>query len=284
MAAADCQPVTGTRILGRHLAQADSRLAFVPPDVTISYAPAPGSQRMFRPDELTRIMRRWHGDNFTLEPICFVYPAYSLDPGELAAAIRRATGAQQVELIEHSRFPAPRGEIEFQPSPSGRSAADGSRLYRGVVRYAGTKTQTIWARALCRYRTRRIVALSNIAAGMPIDPQQIELRELDTTEKDATNAGVLEEVIGRASARPILAGESINPKLLRIPPAVQRGDRVRVEVRSGRARVSLDTIAESAGRQGERVLLRDSASGRRFRASVASQGSATINVSPGAIR
>jgi flagella basal body P-ring formation protein FlgA len=279
LATAECHSVSEPRILGRHLALADSRLAFIPAEAIIAYTPAPGVSRIFLPSELSRIAQRWQGKSLPAAPLCFIYPVYPLDPKELAAAIRQATGADEVEVVEHSRFPAPNGAIEFQPAASGRPAADGSRIFRGGVRYSGTRTQIIWTRAICRYRTRRVVAAAAIAAGDPIRARDIELREAYTTEKDSAAATRPEEVIGRAATRPIAAGAAIYPKLLRIPPSVERGDRVRVEVRSGRARISLDTVAESPGRNGEHVLLRDNVSGRRFRASVAGPGAAVLDAS-----
>ena len=58
---------------------------------------------------------------------------------------------------------------------------------------------------------------------------------------------------------------------------VQRGDEISVEVRSGPARLRFDGRAESAGRAGDSILVRNPLSGKLFQAKVLSKGKATID-------
>lgn len=64
----------------------------------------------------------------------------------------------------------------------------------------------------------------------------------------------------------------------RVPeePLVERGDPVEVEVRSGGVRLAFRAAAESGGRAGEAVLVRNPASGQRFRAVVEARGKVGI--------
>jgi hypothetical protein len=60
------------------------------------------------------------------------------------------------------------------------------------------------------------------------------------------------------------------------PKDVKAGDDVRVTVTVGAARLSLDALAETSGRAGERVLLKNRESGRRFAAVIVGPGQARI--------
>lgn len=64
------------------------------------------------------------------------------------------------------------------------------------------------------------------------------------------------------------------------PRDIKAGDEVRVVVRMGAARLTLDALAETSGRVGERILLKNRESGRRFAAVVAGPGAARIGELP----
>jgi hypothetical protein len=57
---------------------------------------------------------------------------------------------------------------------------------------------------------------------------------------------------------------------------VERGDPVRVQVRSGGVLLAFDALAESPGAAGEAVLVRRAADGRRFRARIEGPGKVVI--------
>jgi hypothetical protein len=59
-------------------------------------------------------------------------------------------------------------------------------------------------------------------------------------------------------------------------PEVLRGGVVRVEVRSGSVRIAFDALAESSGRRGEAVLIRNPENGQRLRAIVEAAGKVAI--------
>jgi hypothetical protein len=59
-------------------------------------------------------------------------------------------------------------------------------------------------------------------------------------------------------------------------PLILRGDTVRVEVRSGGVVLAFDAPAESSGRAGEEVMVRNPANGQRFRATVEATGKVAI--------
>ena len=66
-------------------------------------------------------------------------------------------------------------------------------------------------------------------------------------------------------------------KLEAPPREVERGDRVAVEVRSGSALLKFDAAAESGGKAGDVVSLRNPANGARFRARVVAKGKVLVD-------
>ena len=57
---------------------------------------------------------------------------------------------------------------------------------------------------------------------------------------------------------------------------VVRGDIVQVRVMDGSATLSFDGIAATSGKKGDTILVRNSASGRNFRAVVDEKGKAVV--------
>ncbi len=66
-------------------------------------------------------------------------------------------------------------------------------------------------------------------------------------------------------------------KLEAPPREVERGDVVAVEVSSGAARLKFEAPAESGGKTGEAVLVRNPANGARFRARVVAKGKVLVD-------
>ncbi len=66
----------------------------------------------------------------------------------------------------------------------------------------------------------------------------------------------------------------------RAPRDVAAGDTVQVEVRSGGTRLLSEARADSAGRRGDFILVRNPDSGRRYRARVEGRGKVLVSLAP----
>jgi flagella basal body P-ring formation protein FlgA len=87
--------------------------------------------------------------------------------------------------------------------------------------------------------------------------------------------------VDRVPRRPIPAGTVIERQWLDAPVDVVRGERVRMEIRSGRARVILEGQAQSSGRRGEIVGVRNPANGKILHATVADRGRVVLTADQG---
>ncbi|HEY3823193.1 MAG TPA: flagellar basal body P-ring formation chaperone FlgA [Bryobacteraceae bacterium] len=267
-----CTPVTGNRILGHDLALADSHFAALPASLTIGFAPAPGTKRIYTAPELQRIARAngisSAGSN-NIDDICFEIPLRHLMEEDVVAAIRRSLPAQAaLSIVEVPKFDVPAGVLEFPPDSLEPpiAASHGIQLWRGHVTYAETRQASVWARVRITETLTAVVAARDLPADTPIDPRSLRIEtRTGPLEKDRP-ATRIEDVQGRIPKRALQAGSIIPLGILTDAPAVRRGDPVPVEVRSGPASLRLEAIAESSARNGDMIELRNPSNGKTFKA------------------
>jgi len=278
-----CVPVEGDRILARDLAQTVPALATWPPDTDLGYAPAPGLRRVLRTAELERLARRRGIEAGSMADLCVERPTVPLAPDMLRAALLRALGDPEasIQILDWSRYPAPRGALEFAHSavvPEGTGAAV---LWKGFVKYGERGRFSIWVRARIEVRSTQVSAREDLAVGRPVQYGQLRLDTVRASPFGAQPARTREEVVGRMPRRPILAGSPVFPSQLDVPPEIHSGDAVAVQVTSGRASLRLEGVAGGDGQRGDFIPVRNPANGRTFRARVEGAGRVAVTV-PGA--
>jgi len=264
-----CVPVSGGRILAGDMARAVPAFAGIAPELALGSAPAPGARRTYDAAELARLARRY---GLVVEPgveACFVRPLETLTGERVAAAVRAAMPAAHIEVVEFSRQPIPPGELRFPISGlQANQTTTAPLLWRGAVCATGQDDFPVWVKVRIQVSGKRVIAAEALAPGRPIEATQ--LRE----ESYAGPPGLpdLSQVVGWVPRRAIPAGAVIERQWLDTPADVLRGERVRVEIRSGGARVTLEGEAQSSGRRGEIVGVRNPANGKLLRATVADRG------------
>jgi flagella basal body P-ring formation protein FlgA len=274
---AQCLPVSGERILAGDMARAVPVFAGIAPDLELGYAPAPGARRTYSGAELARLARRY---GLAVDPgmeACFARPVETLTRDHVAAALLAAMPAARLEVLEFSHQPVPPGEVRFPLSGLGTSRpSESPLLWRGAVSRPGQADFPVWARVRIRVSGRRTIAVETLPAGRPI--LRAEVREEDY--EGPPGFPDLSQVLGRTPRRSIPAGAVIEVQWLEAPADVARGERVQVEVRSGRTRLLLEGQAQSSGRRGAVIAVRNPANGKVFRATVADRGRVTLTADP----
>jgi len=206
----------------------------------------------------------------------------AIEENDVLTSMRRSLPADaELSLVEVPKTTVPVGRMEF-PLSGLEPPVKGTRIWRGYVAYGETLRVRIWARvSVCR-RVKAVVAVSDLAAHMPIDAAHLRVEAVSTmVEADSRVAQHIEEVLGKIPKKLVPAGATIPLAILENAPAVRRGDAVRVEVQSGTARIQIDAIAETAAHTGEIVELRNPASGKTFRARLEAGSKAVIIVGAG---
>jgi flagella basal body P-ring formation protein FlgA len=203
-----------------------------------------------------------------------------LDRTRLVEAMQSALGIAdaEIEIAETSLYPIPRGRLEFSRDRLGAPASAGQRapvLWPGDVVYGSSRRFAIWARVRIAASCTRLVALENLRPGQPIEARAVALK----TEKcfpRGDNAPAPGQVEGMLPIRAIAAGQPVRLDQLQPPNDINRGDMVSVEVWIGAAHLSLTGRAESAGRSGDQVGIRNLQSNRIFQARVSGKGKALV--------
>jgi len=276
-ASAQCLPVSGERILTGDVARAVPAFAGVAPELAMGSAPAPGARRIYGAAELARLARRY---GLALEPgveVCFVRPVETLTTERVAAALRAAMPAARIEVLEFSRQPIPPGALRFPLSGLPASPGIGaSVLWHGVVSATGQEDFPVWAKVRVQVSGKRVVATEALAPGKPIGSTQLR----EEAYEGSPGLPDLSQTVGWVPRRPIPAGTVIERRWLDAPADVERGEHVRVEIRSGRATVFLVGEAQSSGRRGEVIRVSNPANGKMLHATVADRGRVVLEAYP----
>ncbi|HVW87805.1 MAG TPA: hypothetical protein VHB50_24135, partial [Bryobacteraceae bacterium] len=152
----DCMPVTGDRILARDLALADPAFAALPATTIVSYAPPPGTKRVFAVPELVRIARANRVSLAKPVEICFEFPMRLMREQEVIDSMRRTLPPEaELTIVEIPKTAIPDGALEF-PRTGLEPAIRGAQLWRGYVRYGETLRSPVWARITLQRHFRAV--------------------------------------------------------------------------------------------------------------------------------
>lgn len=278
-ASAQCLPVSGERILAEDMARVVPVFAGLAPELALGYAPALGARRTYGAAELTRLAQRY---GLAVEPgveACFTRPMETLSRERVAAALGAAMPAARIEVVEFSRQPIPSGELRFPISGLQSEQTSSPLLWRGVVSASGQEDFPVWAKVRIQVLGKRVTATAALAPGRPIERTQLR----EEPYEGPPGLPDLSQIVGLAARRPIPAGTVIERQWLELPAEVQRGERVVVEVRSGQTRVLLEGQAQSSGRRGEVIGVRNPANGKLLHATVADRGRVVLAADEGEI-
>jgi len=267
---AACLPVESDRVLARDIAAAVPEFAKISQDELITYAPLPGVKRLLTRGELVRIGRRLGIEVSAGPDVCVEYPTAPLDREMLLAALRHglARTDAEIELIDFSQYAAPSGTLIFPReglSVFSRLTAESPVVWRGYVSFAGTKRFPIWARVRLAVRSEQLVAAVAIRAGEMLTAEQVTTETVKQFALFDQPAVAMDAAIGRVARRAIAAGSAITSEVLQAANAVNRGDEVAVRVTAGVTQLSLAVRAESSGKIGDVVYLKNPVSGKLFR-------------------
>jgi flagella basal body P-ring formation protein FlgA len=278
-----CELVSGDQIFGADLARALPVFSAMPRDAVIGYSPVPGARRILQFAELKRIGIQYAIPVPADARACFEWKVQPITEDAVRAAIRESVKAPEarVEILEMSKAPAPEGQLVFpQTGLSAATNTDPSTpvTWRGYVQYQSPRRFSVWARVKVSAAMPRVIAVESLAAGKPVGKTQVRLETYNDFPLRNDTARSLEEVIGRISRRPVRAGLPVLRSDLAEAFQVERGDIVEVTAVSGAAQLELEAVAEASGRQGDVISLRNTSSGKVFRARIEAKGRAIVMV------
>jgi flagella basal body P-ring formation protein FlgA len=277
-----CHPVEGERIRAQDLAAVLPEFGGVPPETLLAMAPLPGSQRVFHSAEILALAHRFGIVVASAPDTCFEWALLPLDRGGVLAAMRESLqiAGAQIEIVDMLSSRVPTGRIEF---PLDRLAAPASNdqrapvLWRGDVVYGDGHKFAIWAKVGIAAPCHKLIAVATLRAGKPIEANQLRETTATCFPLAGKESPPIADVAGMVPLRSILPGTELRPENLTPPNDVNRGDEVRIEVRSGAARLSFTARALSGGRSGETISVRNPDSNKIFQARVTGKGTALVD-------
>jgi len=283
---APCEMIANDRILGEDLAKIVPGFQDkMPGDTVIGYSPAPGIRRVFTSVELNRMGAPY---GVTVAPdaeACFEWSVQPLTKDVIRAAILDSLQAPdaRIDVLAISGSLAPAGKISFPISgllASTITGPDTPVTWRGEVLYHGSRKFSIWARLKISSTMTRVVATQLILPGQTVTPDQVRIETYDDFPLRNDIARNLEEVVGRMPRRALRLGLPVSRADLIEPFQVQRGDLVDVTAIAGAAQLHVPALAETPGRQGDLITLKNAHSGKYFRARIEGRDKALVMVWP----
>jgi flagella basal body P-ring formation protein FlgA len=265
-----CVPVEGDHILARDVASRIPEFREISGEEVIGLAPLPPVRRLISSGELVRVGRKFGLTLAAPADVCFEYPTELLTRERIIDQLKLSIEVPdaEVELIDFSRYPVPRGELSFPRTGLNAHAQLTDRsivFWRGKVTYSGTKSFSVWARVRLAATRERLVATEAILSGSIVSAEQVRIQMVKQFPFDPQGALSNEEAIGRVAKRTILAGQVLSAALLVAQPDVARGAEVSVVVKTGGTQLRLPARAQSSGAIGETVSLKNPENGRTFR-------------------
>jgi flagella basal body P-ring formation protein FlgA len=278
-----CEMISGDQITGADLARALPMFSMLPRDAVLAYSPAPGGSRVFALPELEGIAKKYGIAAPEGLKACFEWPLQTLNEGAVRAAIREslANPEARVEVLAMSRVKGPLGKLVFPLSGlSASTNIDPSTpvTWKGEVLYHSSHRFGVWARVRVVATMTRVVATELILPGSAVTAKQVRQETYDDFPLRNDIARSLDEVIGRVSRRAIRAELPVFRSDLMEPYQVQRGEIVQVTAISGAAQLSMEAVAQSSGRQGDTISLKNERSGRTFQARIEGKDKALVVV------
>jgi flagella basal body P-ring formation protein FlgA len=283
-----CKRVEGDRISGKELAEALPVFRALPPEALLGNMPPPGSRRTFHAPELASLAEQYSIRLDPPEEVCFEWRMEPLDRGRILAAMREslANPEARIEITETSSYPVPHGRLEFPRETLGRPASAAQEnpvLWRGEVVYSGDQRYAVWAKVRVKVACQRMIALEALKPRQPVEPRQVRVEPGECfPPPDGVGRMPSVSLSGMVPFRAIAAGSEIRPEFLTLPYDVNRGDTVHVEVTSGAARLAFAAKAESGGRAGDFIAVRNPSSNKIFQARIQDKGRVVVQTEPAA--
>jgi flagella basal body P-ring formation protein FlgA len=267
-----CASVTGDRITGSDLAKAIPQFSALPQDLPLGYAPLPWSSRVFREDELRRIAKQNGMEAQPFPPVCFSWPATTLGDDRAIAAMRNELQLPDAKIEIQTVSPrlTPPGTVVF-PRAMLSTSWSGKNLpvpWHGYVQYTPKLRFPVTAYVRVSVLAQRVTPIVPIKQGEAIQKDQVREETFEEFPGLDLLARSTSQVAGLLARRRLVPGIAILKADLMLPLDIHRGDRVEVEVRGSRTRLSLEGRAESGGRMGDSIQVRNLQSGKLFMARV----------------
>lgn len=277
-----CVVVDSNRVLVRDVVQEVPALAALPGELMLGYTPAAGMVRWWKGRHVQAVGFRHGIETGEVPDFCVERPSAPIREDEIVRALRAVLpSGSRLQLVDFCRLPVPRGELQFSlrgvvrpPNP----LPDSLLMWRGRVSFDNNRSAPFWAKVRISVQRKGFYAAQAIPQGKTIGLEDLRLEVREESLFSAVPETNLQRVSGRQSRRTIEAGTALTDALLVAPREVNPGEVIEVQVRSGLASLRFDARAVTGGRDGDRVLLLNQDTGKKFKAVITGKSRAVVSL------
>lgn len=140
------------------------------------------------------------------------------------------------------------------------------------VRCAGTESWTIYVSARLSAFVPVLAATRPLARGTRLTAADLDAVRLDVSTLPQGYLPVGTDLVGKVVRQPIAAGLPLRPAQVEEPKLIRRGEQITLRAARDGFEVSMAGLALADGRVGERISVRNSASGRVVEGKVVAEG------------
>jgi flagella basal body P-ring formation protein FlgA len=284
--AAECVTITGDKIVARDLAQAIPEFSSAPSGEVLSFAPIPGMIRIFKASDIARFAQRFKialGEGSPRD-VCFLSAAAVLTEDQIRAAILPAIPWRVVSLkvLDFSRSALPPGRLEFKATGLTQSSVNpaGTTVWHGRLVMDSGHTFPVWVKLCILVEAKTVVSAREIEKNRILTSEDVAyLNEAPFPLPEGILTS-LDEATGRNAVRNLAKGSPILKWMLEQPREVVQGQVVHVDSICGDAHLSFEARAQSSGRRGDEITVRNP-NGGSFRARVIDKDKVEVRSSAG---
>ena len=200
----------------------------------------------------------------------------------IRAYLKKRLGAkgqiEQVQAFQNvTEFKVPPGSKIASVLPVSANPFTARSSFKMEIRRRGQLVMRRYPQVTIQGKAQVRVARQTISARRPITEADFTVETLELSRIPARSLGRF-QVAGMLAGRRIAVGRVVSRNDLKSPPVVHRGQRVRIELRQASVSVSTTGEALADAAIGQRVSVRNLASGRRLQAWV--RGPGLVEVTP----
>jgi flagella basal body P-ring formation protein FlgA len=273
--------LAGDHIVAKDVALGIPEFASLKSEEPVALAPQPGVRRTIGKAEQLRIASRFGLLISPKEDLCFEIPTQILTAEQMTKALRAAIDdpGVELELLEWSKYAVPAGELQFSTKSISVSPALTSKsavIWRGKLVYGDKRAMVVWARVRLAAKKPLLLASVLIPAGKVIESGEVRVETVEQFALAAKGLSSDDSAVGQVARRTIAAGQPLTAAALMSPKEITRGANVTVRVETANTQLSLMAVAQSSGSKGDTVYVKNTQSGRLFRAVVESKNQVVV--------
>lgn len=171
----------------------------------------------------------------------------------------------ELRVLPFGAPPVALGQVRYRVLQPNKFAGAGMHNFRLAVEVDGKELARLWLKAEIRVYEQVVVAAAPLARQETVAVQDLRLERRELAGRGSRPFTRIEDVIGKQTNRTIEANEVVATSAVDRPTLIKRGSAIRLIFESGSLRVETAGVAEEAGKAGELIQVKNTASGKILR-------------------